>query len=104
MKYLSNLCYILRHKWRVLVECWKEGLYLQGITHDLSKLSPAEFGPYSDRFFGGKLLAPDQDSRWEYAWLHHQHRNKAPLELLGRRSVSAKGTAHATQVSARNAV
>ncbi|CRK82930.1 hypothetical protein BN000_02885 [Neobacillus massiliamazoniensis] len=32
-----NLRYILDHKLNVLVECWIEGLYIQGITHDLSK-------------------------------------------------------------------
>ncbi|WP_368086883.1 hypothetical protein [Paenibacillus sp. OK003] len=28
------------HKLNVLIECWQEGLYLQGIIHDMSKFSP----------------------------------------------------------------
>jgi hypothetical protein len=45
------LLYILDHKVNVLIECWKEGLYIQGITHDLSKFSPKEFFSYAKKFF-----------------------------------------------------
>ncbi|GHH99461.1 DUF5662 family protein [Neobacillus kokaensis] len=37
--YWRNFLYILNHKVNVLVECWKEGLYIQGIIHDWSKFS-----------------------------------------------------------------
>ncbi|MFE1245053.1 hypothetical protein ACFW35_13050 [Fictibacillus sp. NPDC058756] len=33
--YGRYLLYILDHKLNVFIECWKEGLYVQGIIHDL---------------------------------------------------------------------
>ncbi|MBY6036683.1 hypothetical protein KUV80_08465 [Fictibacillus nanhaiensis] len=72
--YWKYFLYILDHKLNVLVECWKEGLYIQGITHDLSKFSPVEFFPYAQKFFSDKT--EDNELQWQYAWLHHQHKNK----------------------------
>ena len=48
-----NLLYILEHKLNVLIECWKEGLWIQGIVHDGSKFSRQEFWPYARKFFYG---------------------------------------------------
>ncbi|MCM3361236.1 DUF5662 family protein [Niallia sp. MER TA 168] len=74
--YWRNFLYILEHKLNVLVECWQEGLIIQGITHDLSKFKPKEFFPYSKKFFyKGKNNAEDE-LKWKYAWLNHQHQNK----------------------------
>ena len=39
----QHLKTITHHKWLVLQGCARVGLYWQGITHDLSKYSPAEF-------------------------------------------------------------
>lgn len=86
-KYLQNLSYLFRHKWFVLIECWKRGLYWQGITHDLSKLLPSEFFPYADYFFdynkknvrpktGYYKPADTGHSAFDLAWLMHQRRNK----------------------------
>jgi hypothetical protein len=44
MKYLK---YLLRHKWYVGKECFKRGLYWQGIIHDWSKFLPSEFIQYN---------------------------------------------------------
>jgi hypothetical protein len=71
-----NFLYILNHKLNVLIECWKEGLYIQGITHDISKFSPKEFFPYTKKFFLDKGLSAADEVNWKYAWLHHQHKNK----------------------------
>ncbi|PYI55534.1 DUF5662 family protein [Paenibacillus flagellatus] len=68
--------YILNHKLNVMVECWKEGLYIQGIIHDCSKFSPTEFFPYAKKFYSGKPLTPEEELKWKYAWLRHQHKNK----------------------------
>ncbi|MGD6874763.1 DUF5662 family protein [Sutcliffiella horikoshii] len=68
--------YIIEHKLNVLVECWKEGLYLQGIIHDCSKFSPQEFFPYAKKFFYNEDKSADDELRWKYAWLHHQNKNK----------------------------
>ncbi|MFT9599393.1 DUF5662 family protein [Mesobacillus sp.] len=71
-----NLLYILEHKINVLIECWKEGLYIQGITHDLSKFNPKEFLPYTKRFFLDRKIDSIDEMKWKFAWLHHQHKNK----------------------------
>ena len=51
--HLKYLRYVLVHKWHVLQECWRLNIKWRGIVHDLSKFSPAEWGPYVDRFYGG---------------------------------------------------
>lgn len=71
-----NLLYILEHKINVLIECWKEGLYIQGITHDLSKFNPKEFLPYTKKFFLDRKIDSIDEMKWKFAWLHHQHKNK----------------------------
>ena len=78
-RYWAYFKYLLRHRWRVLRECWKTGLYVQGITHDLSKWLPSEFFPYARHFFGPDgsrnkdVLAPD--ANFDVAWLAHIHGN-----------------------------
>jgi hypothetical protein len=75
--YCKCFLYIINHKLNVLIECWKEGLYIQGIFHDMSKFSPKEqFHPYTKKFFSGNKLTEDEELEWKYAWLHHQHKNK----------------------------
>jgi phage-related protein len=69
-----NLLY--DHKLNVLVECWIEGLFIQGITHDLSKFSRKEFFPYAKKFFYRGEKTADDEQKWKYAWLHHQRKNK----------------------------
>ncbi|MBS8266329.1 hypothetical protein DYI25_18055 [Mesobacillus boroniphilus] len=71
-----NFLYILEHKINVLVECWNEGLYIQGITHDLSKFNPKEFLPYTKKFFLDRKIDSIDEKKWKFAWLHHQHKNK----------------------------
>ena len=70
-KYWKNLKHIFRHKWYVLEECCKHEIVWQGIVHDLSKFSWIEFRAYADNFFGDK-----KRTDFDYAWLHHQHKNK----------------------------
>ena len=71
-----NLLYIIEHKVNVLVECWREGLFIQGITHDLSKFHPKEFLPYTKKFFLDRNIDSIDEMKWKFAWLHHQHKNK----------------------------
>lgn len=79
MKHLRYAHYILRHKFFVFHECWKLGLYWQGITHDLSKLLPSEWRPYAE-FFYAKGARPHRgatgDAAFDFAWLLHQKRNR----------------------------
>ena len=74
MKHLKYLRYIVRHKWFVLLECWKRGLYWRGLVHDLSKFRPSEWFPYAQYFYGDnkeEALDGFYDAR-----AHHQNRNK----------------------------
>ena len=81
MKYFKYLIYIIEHKWSVLIECWKEGLYWHGITHDLSKFRLSEFIPYA-RFFYKKdrtnnyKQSDETDLDFLSGWNLHQKRNK----------------------------
>ncbi len=62
--------------------CFKIGLYWQGLTHDLSKYSPAEFLP-GCRYYQG-FRSPNNAERenkgYSSAWLHHKGRNKHHYE------------------------
>lgn len=63
-----------------MLECWKEGLYWQGIVHDFSKFSSSEFPAYAWNFFANLAEQAATKDRIQqdffYAWLHHQHHNK----------------------------
>ena len=82
--YAAYLRYLVRHKWFVLVECWRIGLYWRGIIHDWSKLWPSEFIPYSRYFFfrhnirdsSGYYKPTDTgDQDFDFAWFLHTRRN-----------------------------
>lgn len=75
MFYFHYFLYVLKHKWYVLVECWKHGLYWQGIIHDLSKFRPSEFIPYAQHFFSEENY-PHEEVLFNRAVLHHYNRNK----------------------------
>jgi hypothetical protein len=86
MKFFQYLSYVLRHKWYVLIECWKRGLFWRGIAHDMSKFRPSEFIPYMEHFYGRKkqvwrdstgYYKPTDtgDRDFDYAWFLHQKRN-----------------------------
>jgi hypothetical protein len=87
MKYLKYLNYLLRHKYYVMVECFKDGLYWRGLMHDMSKFLPGEFFPYAN-FFNSSVGKAKRDStgyykptdtgdeKFDFAWLLHQKRNK----------------------------
>ena len=73
---------ITYHKWLVMKNCFRVGLYRQGLTHDLSKYSPAEFWP-GVRYYQGNRSPNDAQRQAEgcsSAWLHHKGRNRHHLE------------------------
>ena len=90
LKYFRYLRYVVRHKWFVLLECFKYRQYWLGVTHDISKLFPSEFIPYMNHFYGEKgqdiksgrdetgYYKPTDtgDKAFDFAWLLHQKRNK----------------------------
>jgi len=73
---------ITQHKRLVMEGCFKVGLYRQGIMHDLSKFSPAEF-MVGARYWQGNR-SPNNAEReaigYSSAWLHHKGRNKHHFE------------------------
>lgn len=77
-KYIQHLKTILTHKWYVGRECFKHGLYWQGIIHDLSKFSYIEF-IYSARYFQGDkspIGVEKTEKGYSLAWLNHKAQNK----------------------------
>ena len=75
MKWLKHLKTISHHKKLVMQNCFRVGLYYQGLTHDLSKYSPVEF------FQGARYFQGDRKAKgYSAAWLHHKGRNKHHLE------------------------
>ena len=75
IKHLRYLKYLICHKFYVGVECWKVGLYWQGIVHDWSKFLPDEWFPYVHTFYGSKKEQELYKQKYKEAWLKHQHRN-----------------------------
>jgi hypothetical protein len=77
--YLRYFWSVLRHKWFVFVAGRRLGVSLwQLVIHDLSKFSPAEFGPYARRFGAGRGGAVDHSAdteEWRAAWAHHWQNN-----------------------------
>ena len=77
-KYLKHFLTVYRHRKIVRKECFLCGLWWQGITHDLSKYSFAEFAS-SARYFQGDrspIEAQKEDQGYSEAWLHHKGHNK----------------------------
>lgn len=79
---IGHLKTVTRHKLLVMEYCFRAGLYKQGLLHDLSKYSPAEFLTGVRYFQGDK--SPNTAERAELgyskAWLHHKGRNKHHIE------------------------
>lgn len=73
---------ITRHRHIVMRNCFKVGLYWQGLTHDLSKYSPTEF-LQGARYYQG-TRSPNNAEReatgLSKSWLHHKGRNRHHFE------------------------
>lgn len=85
-KYISNaknhLSTINRHRREVRKNCFRCGLYKQGLLHDLSKYSWTEFS-VGIKYYQGNRSPNDaerEDKGYTSAWLHHKGRNKHHLE------------------------
>ena len=73
---------ITKHRNKVMKYCFKCGLYMQGLLHDLSKYSYVEFHNGSKYYIGTKSphYAERQDKGYSEAWMHHKGRNKHHIE------------------------
>lgn len=73
---------ITEHKFLVMRNCFRVGLYKQGLLHDLSKYTLSEF-LVGVRYYQGNR-SPNAVQREEIgysaAWLHHKGRNKHHFE------------------------
>ncbi len=81
-KWYKHLCTINKHKLEVGKNCFRCGLYKQGILHDLSKYSWTEFSVGAKYFQGNRSPndAEREDKGYTSSWLHHKGRNKHHLE------------------------
>ncbi len=91
--WLKHLKTINNHKWMVMKYCFKVGLYKQGLLHDLSKYSWAEFS-VGVKYYQGNRSPNDAEREakgYTSAWLHHKGRNKHHLEYWLDYSMEHKG-------------
>ncbi len=82
MKVWKHFCTITHHRYLVMRGCFAVGLYKQGLLHDLSKYTPAEF-LVGCRYYQGDRSPNDAERRsrgYSSAWLHHKGRNRHHLE------------------------
>ena len=82
MKAWQHFKTITRHRFVVMVGCFRVGLYWQGLTHDLSKYAPTEFLQGSKYYQG--VRSPNAAERevkgYSEAWMHHKGRNRHHYE------------------------
>ncbi len=79
---IKHFLTITRHRHKVISICFKLGIGVQGLFHDLSKYSLAEFIPGAKYYQG--TYSPNAKERelfgFSKAWLHHKGRNKHHFE------------------------
>ncbi|MDE7214709.1 MAG: catalase, partial [Clostridia bacterium] len=82
MNFFKHLATVTRHRRTVRRLCFKCGLIKQGLAHDLSKFSPAEFWAGVKYYQGNR--SPQARERevigYSAAWLHHKGKNKHHFE------------------------
>ena len=73
---------ITRHRHEVMKNCFRAGIFWQGLMHDMSKYSPSEFWVGVMHYQGTR--SPNEGEREDYgysiAWMHHKGRNKHHFE------------------------
>lgn len=69
---------INEHRFEVMKNCFKCGLYAQGLKHDLSKYSFSEFHESVKYFQGDRSPYMYEKEMFGFAngWMHHKGRNK----------------------------
>ena len=79
---IKHFVTITKHRHRVMLHCFRAGIPLQGIKHDLSKYSPTEFIPGAKYYLGSRSPneAEREDKGYSQAWMHHKGRNRHHYE------------------------
>ena len=82
MKPWQHFKTITKHRWLVMLGCFRVGLYRQGLTHDLSKFSPTEFCAGARYYQGTRSpnAAEREQNGYSLAWMHHKGRNRHHYE------------------------
>ena len=82
MHVVKHFLTVCRHRRAVRKLCFKCGLFRQGLAHDLSKFSWAEFWSGAKYYQGNRSpQAREREvSGYSAAWLHHKGRNKHHFE------------------------
>lgn len=79
---IKHFLTITKHRNKVAVHCFRAGIPLRGLLHDLSKYSPVEFFAGAKYYQGTR--SPNEMERETYgfskAWLHHKGRNRHHFE------------------------
>ncbi|MBQ9949594.1 MAG: catalase [Clostridia bacterium] len=82
MHFFGHLHTVLQHKKYVFLHCVKAGIVWQGIVHDLSKFSPAEFINSAKYYVGTGSPIPREREVLGFSkvWMHHSKKNKHHVE------------------------
>lgn len=80
--FFGHLRTVNNHRRMVMIHCFRAGIPIRGILHDLSKYSPTEFIPGVLYFQGNR--SPNEREREvmgaSRAWMHHKGRNRHHFE------------------------
>lgn len=83
---------VTQHRIQVCRECFRVGLYWQGLTHDLSKFAPVEF-LNGCRYYQEGKQSPNNGERmakgYSEAWMHHKGRNRHHYEYWNDYNIEA---------------
>ena len=92
MKAWQHYKTITWHRWLVRDGCFRVGLYWQGLTHDLSKYSPTEFGIGAKYYQGTRSpnAAEREKKGYSEAWMHHKGRNRHHYEYWTDMNLAAR--------------
>ena len=79
---IKHFLTITKHRNAVMRHCFKAGIPIRGLLHDLSKYSPTEFFAGVKYFQGTR--SPNERERelfgYSKAWMHHKGRNRHHFE------------------------
>ncbi len=79
---IKHFLTITHHRHKVIANCFRAGIPMRGLLHDLSKYSPTEFINGAKYYLGDR--SPNEGEREDYgyskAWLHHKGRNRHHFE------------------------
>jgi hypothetical protein len=80
---IKHIITVTHHRTLVCAHCFRAGLYIQGLMHDLSKFSPEEFLISCEMYQGTR--SPNEAEReafgYSSSWMHHKGRNKHHFEF-----------------------